>query len=1271
MKLKPRNHTARGSLVRRLVAGATLATFVATPPSALAALTDVANSPISSAATTTIPPNILFILDGSGSMDSDYMPDSASSFSGDVGGKNHLCNTIYYNPAISYVVPKNSDGTDFAAPSFTNAKNDGFSSNSPSGSSDLSSSFKANSSTNSEQAYYYKWKGAAPPTNGDCNVDDSTSYPHTPGSWDKVRIGAAEQQNFANWYTFYRTRLSLMKTAAGLAFAGLNDSFRVGFITICPDGSSCNNDSSLISVNANYYLKIDNFTPSHKAAWYAKFYQQQGSSFTPLRQALARAGRHFAGKTDGINAGMNDDPVQFSCQQNFAILTTDGYWNYGKGKQLNGTTDIGAQDQNLGLTPRPMFDGGPVTSTTVTTNDQQWYDRWRNNSSNCNGIGNGFTRWYRRTQTITTTVSQGGAPSTSTNYSSTSTTNGCFQDATLPTSWTTYNTTTSGGGTSASGGIANTLSDVAEYYYRTDLRPTGSLNALGVDVSTDNVPQTGTGVEDDKARHQHMTTFTLGLGVSGQLAFQDDYKNASTGDFQSIRGGSMGWPDPNPGSPNGGSSAENAARIDDLWHAAVNGRGTAYSATDPVTLAVALKTALSAIQAKLSSAAAAATSSLEPTVTDRLAFTPTYVTADWTGELEAFRINLSTGALEPNRVWSAKDKLNARTDLACDSRNIYLFKPGATPSLNTLVDFTWNTFKCDSAGVPTGTASNGLDATDQAYFAPTKLTSLTQWGFMTDGTSGTVDQRGAAGGAGLVNYLRGQRGMGGFAPNDLTKLYRARKHVLGDIVNATPVYVRQPYFDYTDDGYATFKSTSAAASRLPVVFVGGNDGMLHAFNGSDDAMTGGEELWAYVPRMVLPNLSKLADTNWANLHEYTVDATATVGDVDVGPAGTPDWRTIAVAGLNKGGRGFYALDVTDPNTPKALWEFTLPAGATAGSCSSTAYADCDLGYSFGNPIISKLADGRWVVFVTSGHNNVSPGSGEGYLYVLSATTGQILYKIPTGKGNTTTPSGLTKIRNWVSGNAAQNNTTDRVYGVDILGNVWRFDVNDNFGNTGREATLLATLLDPGGNPQPITTRPELAETGSPPAPYVYVATGRYLAGSDVSNTQVQSLYAIRDALDPTVSISNPRLTFRNITMTATGQERYAECVDPLGKCTSNDGWYTDWPVAGERVNVDMKLQLGAVVIASNVPANTACEPGGTSYISAFNFKTGLAAAGVGKPVGKFFSSALAVGINIIRLPDGKVVVIGMDSSGTPQIADVNIDPASVSGQRVTWREIAD
>jgi type IV pilus assembly protein PilY1 len=344
-----------------------------------------------------------------------------------------------------------------------------------------------------------------------------------------------------------------------------------------------------------------------------------------------------------------------------------------------------------------------------------------------------------------------------------------------------------------------------------------------------------------------------------------------------------------------------------------------------------------------------------------------------------------------------------------------------------------------------------------------------------------------------------------------------------------------------------------------------------------------------------------------------------------------------------------------------LWEFSNAS-------------DSDLGYSYGNPIISKLENGQWVVFVTSGLNNVSPGDGQGYLYVLDAMTGALIHKIGTKVGSTGTPSGLTKIRNWVGGNASVDNTTARVYGVDLQGNVWRFDVNNKLGNpSGPSAELLATVKDAYDIAQPITTRPELAEVGSPPTPFVYVATGRYLGASDVTDKQVQSIYAIRDPLTST-PVTNLRSELTKRTMTTDGTNRFtcttAQKDDPT--CDPNNspkGWYVDLIDTGERVNVDMKLQLGTLVVASNVPGNTACEPGGYSYKNYFDYATGLSPAGQFQPVGARLSSALAVGINIIRLPDGRIVVIGMDSSGTPQTFEAPIKSGAPTGKRITWREI--
>ena len=395
------------------------------------------------------------------------------------------------------------------------------------------------------------------------------------------------------------------------------------------------------------------------------------------------------------------------------------------------------------------------------------------------------------------------------------------------------------------------------------------------------MPAGGSGAEDDKVDWQHMTTFTMGLGLTGQLVYDKDYQSASTGDFADIRTGAKTWPKPVADSP---------TALDDLWHAAVDGRGKFFSAREPDSVVAGLAEALSGINARIASASAAATSNLEPVAGDNFAYTASYTTVQWTGELSARSIDLGSGVVSPTPIWSAQEKLDKKVGKGCDNRTIYLFRGAAT---NKLVDFKWNTQACDAAGAPTGSAVTTLDSTEQDSFGSTKVLMLSQYSAMTDGSSGTVNQRAAAAGANLVNYLRGQSGKEGFITNDIEKLYRGREHTLGDIVNAQPVFAKKPFANYADTGYAAFKVTQA--SRTPMVYVAANDGMLHAIYAGTDVSDplGGTEAWAFVPHLVLDKLWKLADNNYANLHDYTVDGTPTVADV---ADASGNWKTILVAG---------------------------------------------------------------------------------------------------------------------------------------------------------------------------------------------------------------------------------------------------------------------------------------------------------------------------------------------------------------------------------------
>lgn len=839
------------------------------------------------------------------------------------------------------------------------------------------------------------------------------------------------------------------------------------------------------------------------------------------------------------------------------------------------------------------------------------------------------------------------------------------------------------------GGSINSLADVAQYYYATDLRPTMS------NTPPYGVPSIGTGPEDDRANWQHMTTFTIALGVSGTLNYRSDYRStaATTGDFADIRTGAKSWPlwpDPAVLTPPAGGTYENwnnPRSIDDFWHAAVNGRGQYFSAGSPSSVVSGLSGALAGIQARVSAGAAAGTSTLQPTIADNQVFIGRYTTGEWTGDVLASSFDLSTGEVNGTTSWSAQTKLDAKTGASCDNRNIYLIRPGAT---NNLVPFTWNTQACDASGLPTGLVDTSLNSTEMVNFDGTKVQNLSHYPAMTDGTLGSVDQVGSAAGANLVNFLRGQRGKEGFEPDVANKLYRARTHVLGDIIGGQPTYVKAPTSTYQDSGYAAFKA--ANASRTPMVYVPANDGMLHAFYAGTSSTDpqGGEEAWAIIPSAVVSNMYKLADNNYRNVHQFYVDGAPVVGDVR--DSASTAWRTLLVGGLNAGGKGYYAVDITDPAVPKVLWEFKFSTTCYANS-AATSGADCNLGLTFGKPVITKIKDpaypeGRWAVLVSSGYNNVTgaglAGDGQGYLYVLDASTGNILYKIATSAGSVTTPSNLGQLRAYVE-DASVSNLAVRVYGGDMLGNVWRFDVNDTQPPTGREAIRVGQAKDSNGNGQPITTRPELAELNG--KPMVIVGTGRMLGTTDITDTQTQSIYAMVDQLTGDPVYADLRLALKPMVMTTVGSgttaARTIACsTSPGAFCTSQNGWFLDLPESAERVNIDMTLALSTLVAVTNVPTSDACTSGGHSWLNYIDFASGEANGSFGNTspqgtyVSQYLTNSIAVGTTVIRLPDGsfRTVVRTAGAEGPGGFGTVVREgffpTPTPTGKRISWREIA-
>jgi len=738
-------------------------------------------------------------------------------------------------------------------------------------------------------------------------------------------------------------------------------------------------------------------------------------------------------------------------------------------------------------------------------------------------------------------------------------------------------------------GASDTLADVAMYYYQTDLRP-DFLNK---------VPTT----DKDEAEHQHMVTFTLGLGLAGQLTYRPDYETATTGDFASIKAGNSNWPIPVAGTN---------TTADDLWHAAVNGRGIYFSVDDTSSLAAAVEGSLGGASVKVGAAAASATSSPNITQTDNYIFSTTYRTRYWDGEVLAKTIDTQTGIVSGSAVWSAQDQLDAQGS----GRTIYKMNTaGSAPET-----FSWE----------------NLDSTEKAYFS-NKCPLLSQCASLNSATKEIANN-----GEQLLAFLRGdtaQENDGEISTED--KAFRYREHILGDTVNATPAFVKAPAYSFSDDGYSTFKDNNA--SRSGTLYIAANDGMLHALNAST-----GAERWAYVPKLVMKDLYKLADKNYGAKHQFFVDGSPQVMDVKIDGV----WKTILVGGLNGGGRGYYALDITDPASPKALWEF----------CYDSTYcnvADADLGFTYGNPVIAKLPPGnanagKWVVMVTSGYNNVSPGDGKGYLYILDAKTGAILDKIGTGVGDATTPSGLAKISSHAD-NANVDASAKHLYGGDLEGNLWRFNLTTSSASISRLATLARS-----GVAQPITTRPEVGFVKGIAEPIVFVGTGSYLGEDDITNSNVQSLYAIRDT---GATVSN----VRSLTPRTIAQNGVTASVSGGGIDWANGGWYVDFPESKERVTIDPKLTLRTLTVATTTPVGSTCSPGGTSWVYQFYIDTGL---NVGSSaLGKKNTAGVIVGIVIFRLPNGQLKAVATTSDGTQDTFGVNVSGDAVGARRTGWREL--
>ena len=460
-----------------------------------------------------------------------------------------------------------------------------------------------------------------------------------------------------------------------------------------------------------------------------------------------------------------------------------------------------------------------------------------------------------------------------------------------------------------------------------------------------------------------------------------------------------------------------------------------------------------------------------------------------------------------------------------------------------------------------------------------------------------------------LNYLRGER------KNEVssivtgsTKAYRDRSVLIGDIVNSKARAVSvptAPYGDAANPGYSAFKTLYS--TRKTMVYVGTNQGILHAVDGSLTGSTAGKEVFAYVPGAVYagpnntPGTDGLQSIGRADyVHYNLLDATPVIADVDFGRTdgggGTVGWRTLLIGGLGKGGRAVYALDVTNPAAMtteaiaagKVLWEFT----------------DADLGFTYGEPAVVKTRKFGWVVIFGSGHNNAD---GKGYVFIVNPRTGALLQKISTGIGSTSAPAGLAHVQAFLLDLA--DGTADSVYAGDLLGNLWRFDLTSTSGDY--PAPLkLAELKDSAGVGLPITSRPLIVVQPTTNRRFVTVGTGRLLHATDINSSQSQRFFAIIDGqaarfsktTDLPSAITFPIRTSNLRQLTDLSQKVTLDL-------TTQIGWYVDLGQLGSgpgwRIITDATSFYGIVSFAAMAPSSSnACEPSGMSRIYAIDLGTG-------------------------------------------------------------------
>jgi len=913
------------------------------------------------------------------------------------------------------------------------------------------------------------------------------------------------------------------------------------------------------------------------------------SGGTPSHRMVRNAGDYLKRTDLGINSPWAADPGTkeaplINCRRAYHIFMTDGAWNSGTATvsaHVDADRDLAAYQAvagvgNLDNTRTTLGDGQTVYDPTAASS-RLYKDDW------------GFN---------TTTTTE--------------------RECTLLLFCRDVTRTTFG---------LNTLSDLSFHYWATDLQP-GMANEVKplIKKSGDETFSSGSGnglrsttlpqfwnPRNNPATWQHMTTYTIGFGagasawVGSPVFGSDNY----SGEINRLITGDLNWPSPLCGSNNTGSgnsacdgstgyssaTKDNGRRIE-LWHAALNGRGKFTPAPTADDLTRAFKEIVGTIVEDTGTPVTSFTSaSSSVTRTDTAQYSSGYGADGWTGYVRSDALAQTSADASPNPAWG----LRAGTATGLTTAD----KLDALSSVNNRLILSQR--NDTSAGVEFRWAN--LSLAQKAQFKLTALESDT-----------TATNR--------VNFLRGDRTLEGATT---ARPFRIRGSRQGDIVNSALWYVGPPVSNYSFDQYRAFAGRYAA--RLPMVYVGGNDGMLHGFSALD-----GSERIAYVPKGVIANLNDLSLPSYT--HRYYVDGSPFSGDVNLGTAATPDWRTLLVGTLGAGGRGFFVLDITRPGSTVSTGTTAIATNFTATNASSLVLMDktapaselitpgeaADIGHVFASPgtddnnpqkstQIVRLNNDRWGVVMGNGYNSANERPVLLIQYLDGARELKTL--VAASSGTNATSNGLSAPR---LVDLDGNGTPDIVYAGDLRGNLWKFDIgaaDAALWNVAFNTRPFYTAVYTSGNAssaQPITVAPIVrANDRGATGLTVAFGTGRNITEGDRTDVSVQSIYSLLDTtvykidagkvtVDTTTGTPQPlgtgwgSLQQQTVSTTAiagsgASSERtfYTVSQNTVAFTGNNPrrGWYLHLPESGERLLSDLSFFDGSNIleVLTDVPGS--------------------------------------------------------------------------------------